>query len=53
MHFCFSLRGKLYTPGAILPPAEHDWLNWSHDKLDSLTVLVDYDICKWVSLIDK
>jgi len=20
------------TPGAILPPAEHDWLNWSHHK---------------------
>jgi len=25
--------GKIYTPGAILPPAKHDWLNWSHYKL--------------------
>jgi len=22
----------MYISGAILPPAEHDWLNWSHDK---------------------
>jgi len=32
IHCCFALWGKIYTPGAILPPAEHDWLNWSHDK---------------------
>jgi len=34
-----------------LPPAEHDWLKWSHDKFGQLSV--DCDICKWVSLIDK
>jgi len=31
IHSCYALWGKIYTPGAILPPAEHDWLNWSHD----------------------
>jgi len=29
----FALHGKMYTPRAILPPAECDWLNWSHDKV--------------------
>ena len=28
----FMRQNIAYTPGAILPPAEHDWLNWSHDK---------------------
>ena len=32
IHSCYALWGKIYTPGASLPPAEHDWLNWSHDK---------------------
>ena len=53
IHSCFALWRKIYIPGAILPPAKHDWLNWSHDKFDSITVSVGCDICKWVSLIDK
>jgi len=32
IHSCYGLWGKIYTPGAILPSAEHDWLNWSHAK---------------------
>jgi len=28
----FCLVRQIFTSGAILPPAEHDWLNWSHDK---------------------
>ena len=27
----FALR-KIYTLGAVLPPSEHDLLNWSHDN---------------------
>ena len=26
------LWGKICTPRSIFPPAEHDWLDWSHDK---------------------
>ena len=37
-----SLWGKIYTPGAILPPAEHDWLNWSHDKF------AQHDCLSWL-----
>ena len=33
------LWGKIYTCGAILPPADHDWLNWSHDKFGQLDCL--------------
>jgi len=51
IHNCFALWGKIYTPGTILPPTEHDWLNWSHDKFGQCSV--DCDICKWVSLTDK
>jgi len=36
---CFALWGKIYTPGAILPPTEHDWLNWWHDKFGQLDCL--------------
>ena len=53
IHSCFALWGKIYIAGAIFLPVEHDWLNWSHDSLDSLTVSVDCDIRTWVSLIDR
>ena len=32
IHSSSALWDQIYTPGAILPPAEHDWLNWSQDK---------------------
>jgi len=49
IHSSFALWGKIYTPGTVLPAAEHDWLNWSHDMFgqhDCLSWLCD--ICKWV-----
>jgi len=27
IHSCYPLWGIIYILGAILPPAEHDWLN--------------------------
>jgi len=39
IHSCFALWGKIYTPGGILPPAKHDWLDWSHDKFRQLDCL--------------
>jgi len=39
IHSCSALQGKIYTPGPILPPAEYDWLNWSHDKFGQLNCL--------------
>jgi len=39
IHSFFALQGKIYTSGAILPTAKHDWLNWSHDKFGQLDCL--------------
>ena len=39
IHSCFALWGKIYAPGAIFPPAQHDWLKWSHDKFGLLDCL--------------
>jgi len=39
IHSCFALWGKIYTLGAILPLAQHDWLKWSHDKFGLLDFL--------------
>jgi len=36
---CCALWGKIDTPGTIVPPAKHDWLNWSHYKFGQLDCL--------------
>jgi len=46
---CFALWGKIYSPGAILH--QPNMIGWTGHmtSLDSLTVSVDWDICKWIS----
>jgi len=39
IHSCFALWGKIHTPGTILPPAEHDWLDLSLDMFRQLDCL--------------
>ena len=44
---CFALWGKIYTPAAILPPAEYHWLNWSYDKFGQ------HDCLSWLWLLSS